>query len=185
MGLLASVFFDKEAGAKIVHDPRVVWNPQDIVTEKSGVAVQSKTGHAFIKQTMRANGAVYGGKMSAHHYFRDFAYCDSGMIPWPLMAELISRSGKSLGDLVTDCFRNFPSSGEQNFIVSDPDKVIATIPVKYGDTAELDDMDGVSLSFPAWRFNLRKSNTEPLIRLNVEARGEQAGLEQKINDLKK
>ena len=185
VGLLASVFLDKEAGAKIVHDPRVVWNTQDIVTEKSGVAVQSKTGHAFIKQTMRANGAVYGGEMSAHHYFRNFAYCDSGMIPWPLMAELISKSGKSLGDLVTDRFRKFPSSGEQNFIVSDPDKVIATIPAKYGDTAELDDMDGVSLSFPAWRFNLRKSNTEPLIRLNVEARGEQAGLEQKINDLKK
>jgi len=185
VGLLASIFLEKEAGAKIVHDPRVIWNTQDIVSEKSGVAVQSKTGHAFIKQTMRAHEAVYGGEMSAHHYFRDFAYCDSGMIPWLLMAELISTSGKSLGDLVADRFRKFPSSGEQNFTVSDPDKVIATILAKYGDTAELDDMDGVSLSFPDWRFNLRKSNTEPLIRLNVEARGEQAGLEQKINDLKK
>jgi phosphomannomutase len=185
VGLLASIFLDKEAGAKIVHDPRVVWNTQDIVTEKSGVAVQSKTGHAFIKQTMRAHEAVYGGEMSAHHYFRDFAYCDSGMIPWLLMAELISTSGKSLGDLVSDRFRKFSSSGEQNFTVTDPDRVIAAILAKYGDTAELDDMDGVSLSFPDWRFNLRKSNTEPLIRLNVEARGEQAGLEQKINNLKK
>jgi len=185
VGLLASIFLDKEAGAKIVHDPRVVWNTQDIVSNKSGVAVQSKTGHAFIKQTMRAHEAVYGGEMSAHHYFRDFAYCDSGMIPWLLMAELISTSGRSLGELVADRFKKFPSSGEQNFIVSDPDKVIATILAKYGDTAELDDMDGVSLSFPDWRFNLRKSNTEPLIRLNVEARGEQAGFEQKINDLKK
>ena len=185
VGLLASIFLDKEAGAKIVHDPRVVWNTQDIVTEKSGIAVQSKTGHAFIKQTMRTHEAVYGGEMSAHHYFRDFAYCDSGMIPWLLMAELISTSGKSLGDLVADRFKKFPSSGEQNFTVSDPDKVIAAILAKYGYIAALDDMDGVSLSFPDWRFNLRKSNTEPLIRLNVEARGEQAGLEQKINDLKK
>jgi phosphomannomutase len=185
VGLLASIFLDKEAGAKIVHDPRVVWNTQDIVSQNSGVAVQSKTGHAFIKQTMRAHEAVYGGEMSAHHYFRDFAYCDSGMIPWLLMAELISTSGKSLGDLVADRFKKFPSSGEQNFTVSDPDKVIATILAKYGDTAALDDMDGVSLSFPDWRFNLRKSNTEPLIRLNVEARGEQAGVEQKIIDLQK
>ena len=184
VGLLASIFLDKEAGAKIVHDPRVIWNTQDIVSEKSGAAVQSKTGHAFIKQTMRAHEAVYGGEMSAHHYFRDFAYCDSGMIPWLLMAELISKSGKSLGDLVADRFKKFPSSGEQNFTVSDPDKVIATILAKYGNTAALDDMDGVSLSFPDWRFNLRKSNTEPLIRLNLEARGEQAGLEQKVIDLK-
>jgi len=185
VSLLASIFLDKEAGAKIVHDPRVVWNTQDIVSEKSGVAVQSKTGHAFIKQTMRAHEAVYGGEMSAHHYFRDFAYCDSGMIPWLLMAELISTSGKSLGDLVADRFKKFPSSGEQNFTVADPDKVIATILAKYGDAAALDDMDGVSLSFPNWRFNLRKSNTEPLIRLNVEARGKQAGLEQKIGDIKR
>ena len=185
VGLLASIFLDKEAGAKIVHDPRVVWNTQEIVADKSGVAVQSKTGHAFIKQTMRAHEAVYGGEMSAHHYFRDFAYCDSGMIPWLLMAELISTSGKSLGELVAARFKKFPSSGEQNFTVADPDKVIAAILAKYGDAAALDDMDGVSLSFPDWRFNLRKSNTEPLIRLNVEARGEQAGFEQKIIDLKK
>jgi phosphomannomutase len=184
VGLLTSIFLDKEVGAKIVHDPRVVWNTQDIVSEKSGIAVQSKTGHAFVKQTMRAHEAIYGGEMSAHHYFRDFAYCDSGMIPWLLMAELLSTSGKSLGDLVADRFKKFPSSGEQNFIVANPDKVIATILAKYGDEAELDEMDGVSLSFSDWRFNLRKSNTEPLIRLNVEARGEQAGLEQKIIDLK-
>ena len=185
VGLLASIFLDKEAGAKIVHDPRVVWNTQDIVSDKSGVAVQSKTGHAFIKQTMRTHEAIYGGEMSAHHYFRDFAYCDSGMIPWLLMVELISTSGKSLGELVADRFRKFPSSGEQNFTVSDPDRVIAAILAKYGDTAALDETDGVSLSFPDWRFNLRKSNTEPLIRLNIEARGEQAGLDQKVINLKK
>ena len=185
VGLLASIFLDMKAGTKIVHDPRVIWNTQDIISQKLGVAIQSKTGHAFIKQTMRAHEAVYGGEMSAHHYFRDFAYCDSGMIPWLVIAELVSTSGKSLGDLVEDRFRKFPSSGEKNFTVSDPDKVIATILAKYADKAELDEMDGISLSFPDWRFNLRRSNTEPLIRLNLEARGEQAGLEQKINDLKK
>ena len=185
VGLLASIFLNKEVGAKIVHDPRVIWSTQGIVSDKSGIAVQSKTGHVFIKQSMRENEAVYGGEMSAHHYFRDFAYCDSGMIPWLLIAELISTSGKKLGDLVAEQFKKFPSSGEQNFAVADPDKVVATIRSKYGDTAELDEMDGVSLSFPDWRFNLRKSNTEPLIRLNVEARGDKADLKQKIDDLKK
>ena len=119
VGLLASTFLEKEAGARIVHDPRVIWNTQDSVARTSGVAVQSKTGHAFIKQTMRAREAVYGGEMSAHHYFRDFAYCDSGMIPWLLVAELVSRSGRSLGDWVKDRYAAFPSSGEINFTVSD------------------------------------------------------------------
>ena len=185
IGLLASIFLDREVGAKIVHDPRVVWNTQDIVLEKSGIAVQAKTGHAFIKQTMRAHQAVYGGEMSAHHYFRDFAYCDSGMIPWLLLAELISTSRTGLSDLVLDRFKKFPSSGEQNFTVADPDQSIAAIRAKYGDIATLDEMDGVSVSFPDWRFNLRKSNTEPLIRLNVEAFGAQADLKQKVEDLKK
>ena len=138
VGLLVSIFLDKEAGAKIIHDPRVVWNTQDIVSDKSGVAVQSKTGHAFIKQTMRTHDAICGGEMSAHHYFRDFAYCDSGMIPCLLIAERISTSGKSLSDLVADRFEKSPSSSEQNFSVSDPDKVIAAILAKYGDAAALD-----------------------------------------------
>ena len=184
VGLLASLFLDKEAGAKIVHDPRVVWNTQDIVLEKSGFAVQSRTGHAFIKQTMRKHEAVYGGEMSAHHYFRDFAYCDSGMIPWLLIAELISTSGKSLDNLIADRFAKFPSSGERNFVVSDPDKIIADISTKFRNLTVIDEMDGVSFSFPDWRFNLRKSNTEPLLRLNVEACGDQADLKQKIDDLK-
>ena len=146
--------------------------------------MQSKTGHAFIKKTMRVHEAVYGGEMSAHHYFRDFAYCDSGMIPWLLIAELMGTSGKSLGDLVMNRFKRFPSSGEQNFTVADPDTVIAAILAKYEDKADLDETDGVSLSFPEWRFNLRKSNTEPLIRLNVEGRGDQVYLDQKLGDLK-
>ena len=172
VGLLASIFLEKEAGAQIVHDPRVIWNTQDIVAHKGGIAVQSKTGHAFIKQTMRSHEAVYGGEMSAHHYFRDFAYCDSGMIPWLLIAELVSRSGRSLGDWVKDRFAAFPSSGEMNFKVADAGKAIESVLSAYrADALSIDETDGVSLAFDDWRFNLRRSNTEPLVRLNVEGRG--------------
>ena len=171
VGLLASIFLDQEQGGKIVHDPRVIWNTQDIVTKQGGVAVQSKTGHAFVKQTMRDHQALYGGEISAHHYFRDFAYCDSGMIPWLLVAELVSKSSLSLGDWVRACFEKFPSSGERNFTVADADIAIDAVLAEYQDGASLDDLDGVSLAFTDWRFNLRKSNTEPLVRLNVETRG--------------
>ena len=172
VGLLASIFLEKEAGAQIVHDPRVIWNTQDIVAHKGGIAVQSKTGHAFIKQTMRSHEAVYGGEMSAHHYFRDFAYCDSGMIPWLLIAELVSRSRRSLGDWVKDRFSAFPSSGEMNFKVDDAGTAIENVLSAYrADARSLDETDGVSLAFNDWRFNLRRSNTEPLVRLNVEGKG--------------
>ena len=172
VGLLASIFLEKEAGAQIVHDPRVIWNTQDIVAQKGGTAVQSKTGHAFIKQTMRAHEAVYGGEMSAHHYFRDFAYCDSGMIPWLLIAELVSSFGRSLGDCVRDRFIAFPSSGELNFKVANADTAIEKVLSAYrADALSIDETDGVSLAFDDWRFNLRRSNTEPLVRLNVEGRG--------------
>ncbi|MDA0852858.1 MAG: phosphomannomutase [Proteobacteria bacterium] len=172
VGLLANIFLEKEQGAKIVHDPRVIWNTQDIVTQKGGIAVQSKTGHAFIKQTMRSHEAIYGGEMSAHHYFRDFAYCDSGMIPWLLIAVLISRSGRSLGDWVKDRFAAFPSSGEMNFKVDDAGRAIENVLSAYRANARtLDETDGVSLAFDGWRFNLRRSNTEPLVRLNVEGKG--------------
>ena len=172
VGLLASIFLEKEAGANIVHDPRVVWNTQNIIAQNGGVAVQSKTGHAFIKQVMRAREAVYGGEMSAHHYFRDFAYCDSGMIPWLLIAELLSRSGRSLGDWVKDRFAAFPSSGEMNFKVADAGKTIENVLSAYrADAFSIDETDGVSLAFDDWRFNLRRSNTEPLLRLNVEGKG--------------
>ena len=170
VGLLASIFLEKEAGAKIVHDPRVIWNTQDIVAHKGGIAVQSKTGHAFIKQTMRSHEAVYGGEMSAHHYFRDFAYCDSGMIPWLLIAERVSRSERSLGNWVKDRFAAFPSSGEMNFKVADAGKAIESVLSAHrADALSIDETDGVSLAFDDWRFNLRQSNTEPLVRLNVES----------------
>lgn len=171
VGLLAKMFLEKKPGGTIVHDPRVIWNTLDIVSSHGGAAAQSKTGHAFIKQTMRERGAVYGGEMSAHHYFREFAYCDSGMIPWLLIAELVSVSGKSLAEWVRDRFEKFPSSGEINFKVADADAAIAAVLEKYREGALVDEMDGVSLAFEDWRFNLRKSNTEPLVRLNVEARG--------------
>jgi len=172
VGLLASIFLEKEVGAKIVHDPRVIWNTQDIVAQKAGIAVQSKTGHAFIKQVMRSHEAVYGGEMSAHHYFRDFAYCDSGMIPWLLIAELVYRSGHSLGDCVKDRFAAFPSSGEINFKVADGGKAIENVLSAYrADALSIDGADGVSVAFEDWRFNLRQSNTEPLVRLNVEGTG--------------
>ena len=181
VGLLASIFLQKEAGARVVHDPRVVWNTQDIVAAGGGEAVQSKTGHAFVKSAMRAREAVYGGEMSAHHYFRDFAYCDSGMIPWLLVAELVSRSGRSLGDWVADRFDAFPSSGERNFTVADADAAIARVRAALEPEAEgVDETDGVSLSFGGWRMNLRKSNTEPLVRLNVEARGDAASLPARV-----
>ena len=180
VGLLASIFLDQERGGKIVHDPRVIWNIQDIVAEKGGIAVQSKTGHAFIKQTMRAHQAVYGGEMSAHHYFRDFSYCDSGMIPWLLLAELVSKSNRSLGDLVRGHYEKFPSSGECNFTVANADMAIDAVLAEYQDGATLDYLDGVSLSFADWRFNLRKSNTEPLVRLNVETRGGVDSIEARV-----
>ena len=184
VGLLASIFLEKEAGSKIVHDPRVIWNTQDIVAQKGGVAVQSKTGHAFIKQTMRAHEAIYGGEMSAHHYFRDFAYCDSGMIPWVLITELVSRSGRSLGDWVKDRFAAFPSSGESNFKVDDADEAIENVLSTYREGAlSIDETDGFSLTFDDWRFNLRRSNTEPLVRLNVESNGKADALATHVSAL--
>jgi phosphomannomutase len=172
VGLLASVFLAREPGAKIVHDPRVIWNTRDVVASAGGEAISSKTGHAFIKQSMREASAAYGGEMSAHHYFRDFAYCDSGMIPWLVAAELMSTTGHTLAQLVDDRFEAFPSSGEVNFRVEDAGAAVARVLAAYrGDALSLDETDGVSLAFADWRFNLRRSNTEPLVRLNVEARG--------------
>lgn len=171
VGLLAEAFLAKEPGATIIHDPRIIWNTQDIVAYAGGRAVQSRTGHAFIKQAMRDENAVYGGEMSAHHYFRDFVFCDSGMIPWLLVAELVSRHGK-LADLVADRIAAFPSSGEINFTIDDPKAAIARVEAAFADEARaVDRTDGVSFDMGDWRFNLRSSNTEPVVRLNVEARG--------------
>lgn len=171
VGLLAEAFLAKEAGATIIHDPRIIWNTQDIVAQSGGRAVQSRTGHAFIKQVMRDESAVYGGEMSAHHYFRDFVYCDSGMIPWLLVAELVSRNGPLAGQ-VADRKTRFPSSGEINFTLTDPAASLARVAEAFRDEAiAIDQTDGISFDLGTWRFNLRSSNTEPVVRLNVEARG--------------
>lgn len=184
VGLLAEVFVAKEPGAKIIHDPRVIWNTQDVVARAGGQAVASRTGHAFLKQALRDTGAVYGGEMSAHHYFRDFMACDSGMIPWLLVAELMGRSNKSLAELLAARRSAFPSSGEINFRVADAKAVVARIEAAYAPKARArDDLDGLSLDFGDWRFNLRSSNTEPLLRLNIEARGQQNLVDRAVADI--
>jgi phosphomannomutase len=172
VGLLAEAFLTKDPGATIIHDPRIIWNTQDLVAKAGGRAVQTRTGHAFIKQAMRDENAVYGGEMSAHHYFRDFVYCDSGMIPWLMIAELVSRHGP-LAALAADRKAAFPSSGEVNFTLEDPRTAIARVRSKFEPEAIfIDEMDGLSFDLGNWRFNLRSSNTEPKVRLNVEARGD-------------
>lgn len=176
VGLLAEAFLARHHGAKIVHDPRLTWNTIDVVERHGGVPVQSKTGHAFIKERMRAEDAVYGGEMSAHHYFRDFAYCDSGMIPWLLVAELISKQERPLSAMLAERIAAFPCSGEINREVAAPRAAMELVRDVYEEQAcSVDLTDGLSMEFADWRFNLRPSNTEPLLRLNVEARGD-AGL---------
>lgn len=177
VGLLAQVFLAKEPGAAIVHDPRVIWSTGAIVAAAGGRALPSRTGHAYLKQALRDTGAVYGGEMSAHHYFRDFMACDSGMIPWLLVAELMGRSGRSLADLLAEARAAFPSSGEINFRVEDAARALARVKVALGQEAlEIDRLDGLSMSFADWRLNLRSSNTEPLLRLNIETRGDPEAL---------
>ena len=185
VGLLAETLLARQPGAKIIHDPRLTWNTIKQVTMAGGVPVLSKTGHAFIKERMRLEDALYGGEMSAHHYFRDFAYCDSGMIPWLLVTELLSRCGLPLAALVDARMRAFPCSGEINFRVENAPAKIREILAAYADQQPaLDETDGVSLEFPDWRFNLRCSNTEPLLRLNVETRGDAGLLERRTEELR-
>lgn len=171
-GLLAGAILTKDPGATIIHDPRVIWNTQDVVASAGGRAVQARTGHAFIKQAMRDTDAAYGGEMSAHHYFKDFFYCDSGMIPWLMLAEQISKRGPLAG-LVADRKAAFPSSGEINFTLTDPAAGLARVLAVMGPQAhKIDHMDGLSCDMGQWRFNLRCSNTEALVRLNVEVRND-------------
>ncbi len=184
VGLLATAFLMKQPGERIVHDPRLVWNTQDLVAAHGGIAVETKAGHAFIKERMRAEDAVYGGEMSAHHYFRDFAYADSGMIPWLLITEIMGRAGKSLAALVDERMAKFPASGEINREVSDAKAVIEAVGARYrAEALEEQHVDGLSLTFADWRFNLRASNTEPLLRLNVESRGDAPLMEAKTREL--
>ena len=184
VGLLAQSFLEKNPGSSIVHDPRLTWNTLDVVAAAGGKTVESKSGHAFIKQTMREVDAIYGGEMSAHHYFRDFAYADSGMIPWLLLAELVSTHGASLSNLVSDRVARFPASGEINRKVDDAAAVQSEIEAAYRDAAiTTSHVDGIGMEFDDWRFNLRASNTEPLLRLNVESRGDLGLMQDKTREL--
>ncbi|MFO1352517.1 MAG: phosphomannomutase [Gammaproteobacteria bacterium] len=185
VGLLAEAMLRHAPGAKIIHDPRLTWNTIARVRQAGGVPVQCKTGHAFIKERMRQEDAVYGGEMSAHHYFRDFAYCDSGMIPWLLVAEQLCRARAPLSVLVAEHMRAFPCSGEINFTVMDARVAQEGVLAAFADQhPRLDYTDGVSAEFADWRFNLRASNTEPLLRLNIETRADPALLAQKTNLLR-
>lgn len=184
VGLLAEAFLARHPGETIIHDPRLTWNTVDIVQQLGGRAVQSKTGHAFIKERMRAENAVYGGEMSAHHYFRDFAYCDSGMIPWLLVAGLLGSRAQPLSRLVAERVAAFPCSGEINRSVDDPAAVLERIGQHYRAAALLEEsVDGLSMAFADWRFNLRLSNTEPVVRLNVESRGDAALMRRRTDEL--
>lgn len=184
VGLLAQAFLKREPGTRIVHDPRLTWNTVDIVKQLGGEPVQTKCGHAFIKERMRNENAAYGGEMSAHHYFRDFAFCDSGMIPWLLVTGLISESGQSLSSMVAERVAAYPCSGEINRSVEDAGEVLSRVGYRYRAEAVLEeDVDGLSMDMGQWRFNLRMSNTEPVVRLNVESRGDRALMEEKTRDL--
>ena len=184
VGLLAENFLNKNQGSKVIHDPRLTWNTIDIVEQAGGQAIQSKTGHAFIKERMRSEDAIYGGEMSAHHYFRDFFYCDSGMIPWLLIAELVCLRKQPLSSLVKARIEAYPSSGEINSKITDPKAAIARVFAYYQNDAQvIDETDGISMEFGTWRFNLRSSNTEPVVRLNVESKGNVALMKEKTQEV--
>ncbi len=184
VGLLAAQLLEKNPGGRIIHDPRLSWNTIDMVKAAGGVPVMSKTGHAFIKERMRKEDAVYGGEMSAHHYFRDFAYCDTGMVPWLLITERISITGVPLARMVEQRVAAYPCSGEINFKVADASAVVQRLHDRYAPAALVEDRtDGLSLEFAQWRFNVRSSNTEPLLRLNIETRGDRELLAMKTAEL--
>lgn len=184
VGFLAQAFLKKNPGAKVIYDPRLIWNTIEIADKLGGEAVMCKSGHAFIKDKMRQVNAIYGGEMSAHHYFRDFSYCDSGMIPWLLVLELLSQAdGKSLSELMKERMERYPISGEINSKVADAQEVLDRIEKDYGAKGKVTKVDGLSVEFDNWRFNLRKSNTEPVIRLNVETRQDEKLCQEKTAEL--
>ena len=185
VGFLAQAFLKKYPGAKVIYDPRLIWNTIEIAQELGGTPVMCKSGHAFIKARMRQEDAVYGGEMSAHHYCKDFSFCDSGMLPWLLVMELVSKAGKPLSALMKERMDRYPCSGEINSKVADAPAILAKLEKKYGPQGRVDKTDGLSVEFEKWRFNLRMSNTEPVIRLNVETRQDKALLEEKTAELLK
>jgi phosphomannomutase/phosphomannomutase/phosphoglucomutase len=184
VGLLAAAALRRQPGARIVHDPRLVWNTIEVVREAGGVPVQCKSGHAFMKEVMRREDAAYGGEMSAHHYFREFSYCDSGMLPWLLVLQEICATGRTLGELVRARMERYPASGEINRRIADPRAALERVRARYAaDARRVDEIDGVGIELDRWRLNVRLSNTEPLVRLNVESRGDRALMEEKTREV--
>jgi phosphomannomutase len=184
VGLLSAQLLKKNGGGNVVHEPRLVWNTIELAKENGGTPIQSKAGHAFIKEKMREVDAIYGGEMSAHHFFKRFGYCDSGMIPWILISEMMSEQNKSLGQLVNERIEAYPCSGEINTKVSDTQKVIDHIKADYIPlNPTIDTTDGIGMDFGDWRFNIRSSNTEPLLRLNVESKANRSLMEEKTAEL--
>ncbi|MCP4488343.1 MAG: phosphomannomutase [Gammaproteobacteria bacterium] len=184
VGLLGAAMLQKNPGDKVVHDPRLTWNTIELVTNAGGEAIQSKAGHAFIKETMRRVNAVYGGEMSAHHFFRDFGYCDSGMVPWLLLTKMMCEQNKTLAQLVDERIEAYPVSGEINVVADNPQAILSSIKQHYARLQpNIDEIDGLGLDFGSWRFNVRPSNTEPLLRINVESRGDQELMEAKRDEL--
>ncbi|MDX1387938.1 MAG: phosphomannomutase [Acidobacteriota bacterium] len=184
VGLLAQRVLERHPGARIIHDPRLTWNTVEVVENAGGVAVQSKSGHAFMKEVMRREDAEYGGEMSAHHFFKEFSYADSGMIPWLLVIDLMCKTGRSLSDLVGERIARFPASGEINRRLDDPAGAIGRVQAHYTSGANrIDETDGIGMEFDDWRFNLRMSNTEPLVRLNVESRGDVSLMQAKTREV--
>ena len=183
VGFLAEAFLVKNRGAKIVHDPRVYWNTVDIIKRNGGIPIMSKSGHSIIKDTMRREDAIYGGEMSAHHYFRDFAYCDSGMIPWLLVTELLSRHSEPMSSILQERIDMYPCSGEINSKIDDTDDVMDRIEKLYGENAHIIRLDGLGIEHENWRMNLRKSNTEPYVRLNLETKHNRELLQSKTSEI--
>lgn len=184
VGLLAAQLLASHPGEKIVHDPRLYWNTAELVGQAGGVPVRAKTGHAFIKERMRKENALYGGEMSGHHYFREFAFCDSGMLPWLLVASLLMESGQTLAELVDKRMELYPCSGEINRQLKDSAAAIEKLREKYKQEALLEeDIDGLNMEFADWRFSIRNSHTEPLVRLNVESRANTDLMERKKRDI--
>jgi len=184
VGLLGEALLKTNPGDKVVHDPRLTWNTIELVNNAGGEAIQSKAGHAFIKETMRSVNAIYGGEMSAHHFFRDFGYCDSGMVPWLLLAQMMSSQNKTLAQLVDERIERYPVSGEINVTVNNPKEILESLKQHYADLNPIiDEIDGLGMDFGDWRFNVRPSNTEPLLRMNVETRANHALMEEKRDEL--
>jgi phosphomannomutase len=184
VGLLAERALKRHPGGRIINDPRLVWNTEEMVRVAGGIPVMSRSGHAFIKEKMREVDAVYGGEMSAHHYFKEFSYCDSGMIPWLQVTEAICEQGRTLSAMVDERIARYPVSGEINLTLSDPAGALAAVAERYRPEAlSVDELDGLSIEFPAWRFNVRMSNTEPVVRVNVESRGDKGLLDSKTQEV--